>query len=45
MSEGSKGIFDVTLDGRLLYSRYKTGVFPKAGEITELIQKAGIKQI
>lgn len=38
--EGSKGIFDVTLDGRLIYSKYQTHRFPEDGEVAGLV-KAG----
>lgn len=34
---GSGGIFDVVNDGELLFSKHKTGRFPAAGEIAELI--------
>jgi len=33
MIEGSKGIFDVRLDGDLIYSKYDTGRFPEHDEI------------
>ena len=36
MPEG-KGIFDVELDGKLIYSKYKTGRFPNEGEVTQLL--------
>jgi len=31
--KGRGGIFDVTLDGELLYSKHETGRFPSAGEV------------
>tara|TARA_R110002110_G_scaffold153501_3_gene346893 strand:+ start:289 stop:417 length:129 start_codon:yes stop_codon:yes gene_type:complete len=34
-----KGIFDVSLNGALIYSKYETGRFPAPGEITHLIQQ------
>jgi selT/selW/selH-like putative selenoprotein len=37
---GRGGIFDVLVDGDLVYSKGKTGRFPKPGEVTEKIQKA-----
>ena len=30
---GHKGIFDVVVDGTLLYSKAKTGRFPDPGEV------------
>ena len=35
--EGGKGIFDVKVDGRLVYSKYKTNKFPDSGEVAKLI--------
>lgn len=34
---GRKGIFDVVVDGTLLYSKAKTGRFPDQGELIALI--------
>ena len=34
LTEGSGGIFDVTIDGELIYSKEKTGRFPHPGELT-----------
>ena len=31
--EGDKGIFDVEVDGELVYSKFKVGEFPRYGEI------------
>jgi selT/selW/selH-like putative selenoprotein len=39
--EGSRGIFDVAVDGRLVYSKYETGRFPEPGEV--VAQLAGMK--
>ena len=33
---GTKGVFDVTVDGRVLYSKAETGRHAKDGEILEL---------
>jgi predicted Rdx family selenoprotein len=30
---GAGGVFDVTADGELIYSRHQTGLFPKPGDI------------
>lgn len=37
--EGSGGVFDVTADGKLVYSKHDTGRFPDDGEVAEIIQK------
>jgi predicted Rdx family selenoprotein len=36
---GSKGIFDVWVDGELLYSKYDTQRFPECGEVTLLLRE------
>lgn len=36
--EGGGGIFDVTVDGKLVYSKHQTGRFPESGEVLKLIQ-------
>lgn len=36
--EGSKGIFDVRVDGKLVYSKHKTHKFPEPGEVPRLIR-------
>lgn len=33
---GSKGIFDVIVDGELLYSKHETGRHAESGEVLEL---------
>ena len=38
--EGSKGIFDVKVDGKLVYSKDKTYKFPDKGEVASLIKRA-----
>lgn len=35
---GSNGIFDVSLDGTMLYSKSEQGSFPQPNEIIKLIQ-------
>lgn len=37
--KGSHGIFDVKVDGKVVYSKDKIGRFPDAGEVTALIKK------
>ena len=39
---GSNGIFDVTLDGKKVFSKKEIGRFPDAGEVTETI-RAGMR--
>jgi len=34
---GSGGIFDVKVDGKLVFSKHKTGRFPNPGEMTQLL--------
>ena len=36
--EGSRGIFDVKVDGKLVYSKNETHKFPDQGEVSGLIQ-------
>lgn len=33
---GSKGVFDVTVDGELLYSKHQTGRHAEPGEVLKL---------
>jgi selenoprotein W-related protein len=33
--EGSGGVFDVTVDGKLIYSKFQTGRFPEDDEILQ----------
>ncbi len=35
---GGKGVFDVLVDGKLLYSKHLTATFPEEGEVTRLIR-------
>ena len=35
---GSNGIFDISLDGKMIYSKSEQGRFPQAGEIIKLIE-------
>lgn len=37
--EGDNGIFDVTVDGKLIYSKHETGVFPDDREIIKAISE------
>jgi selenoprotein W-related protein len=35
---GANGIFDVTVDGRMIFSKFEQGRFPQTDEIVSLIQ-------
>ncbi|MEM1435225.1 MAG: Rdx family protein [Pseudomonadota bacterium] len=37
LTRGAGGIFDVTIDGHLLYSKFETHQFPDESEIVSLI--------
>lgn len=34
----SGGVFEVTVDGKKIYSKKETGVFPQAEEIIEILE-------
>ncbi|MCH2060848.1 MAG: Rdx family protein [Verrucomicrobiales bacterium] len=36
--EGSGGVFEVTVDGTLVYSKKETGRFPETGEVVSSIK-------
>lgn len=36
------GIFDVVVDGKLIYSKFSTGRFPEKNEVTELINASDV---
>lgn len=36
---GEKGVFDVTVDGELLYSKHETGRHAEAGEVLDLFEE------
>ena len=36
-----RGIFDVSVDGTIIYSKYETGCYPEAAEIVEVIRTLG----
>jgi len=36
--EGSGGVFDVTADGALVYSKYRTGRFPDSAEVLQALR-------
>ena len=35
---GSNGIFDISLDGNMIYSKFEKGRFPQPDEIIKLIK-------
>ncbi|MBX3394573.1 MAG: Rdx family protein [Phycisphaerae bacterium] len=39
---GSKGVFDVVVNGDLIYSKHQTGTFPRLGEIPSILQMKGL---
>jgi selT/selW/selH-like putative selenoprotein len=36
---GSNGIFDITVDGRIIFSKFEQGRFPQADEVISLIKE------
>ena len=36
---GSNGIMDITVDGVMVFSKFKVGRFPEPDELTRLIQE------
>jgi selT/selW/selH-like putative selenoprotein len=36
---GSGGVYDVTVDGKLVFSKHGSGRFPEEGEIVSLIER------
>lgn len=40
LKPGHKGVFDVTVDGDLVFSKYETHRFPRPNEVGELIDAA-----
>lgn len=38
LDRGGGGVFDVFVDGELVYSKADTGRFPKAGEVTKILK-------
>lgn len=39
LETGSKGVFDVEVDGTLLYSKYETGRHAEPGEVLRLFRE------
>jgi len=39
LKKGSNGVFDVVADGKLVYSKHRTGRFPEAPEVLEALRK------
>ena len=38
---GSNGVFDVSLDGNMIYSKFEEGRFPQTDNIVERIKEKG----
>jgi len=36
---GSNGVFDITVDGRMIYSKFEQGRFPQSQEIINRIRE------
>lgn len=36
--QGSGGVFDVVVDGRLVFSKHRVGRFPEPGEVLAVIR-------
>jgi len=39
LTPGSGGVFDVTADGKLIFSKKSVGRFPRTDEVLESLQK------
>ena len=39
--EGDGGVFDVVVDGELLFSKHRVGRFPEPGEVLAAIRERG----
>jgi selT/selW/selH-like putative selenoprotein len=39
---GSKGVFDVVVNGQKIFSKHETGTFPRLGEIPQTIEMKGL---
>lgn len=37
--KGATGVFDVAVDGKVIFSRHRTGRFPRAGEIVQALRR------
>jgi selenoprotein W-related protein len=42
---GSKGVFDVSVDGELLYSKHATGRHAQPGEVLELFRQRVVPDV
>jgi selT/selW/selH-like putative selenoprotein len=38
--EGGGGVFDVTVDGSMVFSKFEAGRFPEPGEVEEAIRSS-----
>ncbi|MFC1909407.1 Rdx family protein [Chloroflexota bacterium] len=39
ITSGPTGIFDVVVDDKLVYSKFKTGRFPEPGEVAGILRQ------
>ena len=40
---GTNGVFDVEVDGKLVFSKHKLGRFPDPGEVVRLLEETAQK--
>ncbi len=38
LHKGGGGIYDIVVDGEMIYSKHETGRFPNDGEVVELVK-------
>lgn len=38
MIEGGRGVFDVVVEGDLVFSKHQVGRFPEPGEVSKLLE-------
>ena len=41
---GSSGIFDVTVDDAIIFSKHREGRYPETAEIIEALRKLGVQK-
>jgi selenoprotein W-related protein len=39
LTPGGGGVFDVTVDGKIIFSKKSVGRFPEPGEVVRMLQK------
>jgi selenoprotein W-related protein len=40
LTPGGGGVFDVTVDGKIIFSKKSVGRFPEEGEVVRMLQKS-----